>query len=50
MEVSINLHKQLNKDWFTSFYGNFTFAKNRVDEYDELLLKLVLIADRQGAL
>ena len=35
MEVSINLHKQLNKDWFTSFYGNYTFDKNRVDENDE---------------
>jgi len=35
MEVSLNLHKQINKDWFTSFYGNFTYAKNRVDEYDE---------------
>ncbi len=34
-EVSVNLHKQWNKDWFTSFYGNFTYAKNRVDEYDE---------------
>lgn len=34
-EVSINLHKQWNRDWFTSFYGNFTYAKNRVDEYDE---------------
>ena len=40
MEVSINLHKQLNKDWFTSFYGNFTFAKNRVDEYDEAPSKI----------
>lgn len=35
IEASVNMHKQWNKDWFTSFYGNFTFAKNRVDEYDE---------------
>ncbi len=35
VETSINMHKQWNKDWFTSFYGNFTFAKNRVDEIDE---------------
>lgn len=35
MEVSLRLDKQLNKDWFTSFYGNFTYAKNVVDERDE---------------
>lgn len=38
-EVSINMHKQWNKDWFTSFYGNFTFAKNRVDEFDEAAVR-----------
>ena len=35
VETSINMHKQWNKDLYTSFYGNFTYAKNRVDEYDE---------------
>jgi len=35
VEMSLNFHKQWNKDWFTSAYANFTYAKNRVDEYDE---------------
>lgn len=34
-EMSLNFHKQWNKDWFTSAYANFTYAKNRVDEFDE---------------
>ena len=34
-EVTLNFHKQWNKDLFTSAYGNFTYAKNRVDEKDE---------------
>ncbi|WP_370641676.1 SusC/RagA family TonB-linked outer membrane protein [Prevotella sp. E9-3] len=34
-EVTLNFHKQWNKDWFTSAYGNYTYAKNRVDERDE---------------
>ena len=34
-EFSLNFHKQWNKDLFTSAYGNFTYAKNRVDEKDE---------------
>ncbi|MDO4195345.1 MAG: SusC/RagA family TonB-linked outer membrane protein, partial [Prevotellaceae bacterium] len=39
VEVSVNMHKQWNKDWFTSFYGNFTYAKNRVIEYDEAAVR-----------
>lgn len=35
LELTLNFHKQWNKDWFTSAYGNFTYAKNRVDERDE---------------
>lgn len=35
VEFSLNFHKQWNKDWYTSAYANFTYAKNRVDEYDE---------------
>ena len=35
MEVTLIFHKQWNRDWFTSAYGNFTYAKNRVDEKDE---------------
>ena len=35
VEMTLNFHKQWNRDWFTSAYGNFTYAKNRVDEKDE---------------
>ena len=35
LEMSLNFHKQWNKDWFTSAYANFTYAKNCVDEFDE---------------
>jgi TonB-linked SusC/RagA family outer membrane protein len=34
-EVTLNFNKQLNKDWFVGFRSNFTYAINRVDEYDE---------------
>lgn len=34
-EFSLDFKKQWNKDWFTSAYVNFTYARNRVDEYDE---------------
>jgi hypothetical protein len=34
-EVTLNFHKQWNKDLFTSAYANFTYAKNRIDEKDE---------------
>ncbi len=34
-EMTLNFHKQWNKNLFTSAYGNFTYAKNRVDEKDE---------------
>ncbi len=39
MEITLNLHKQWNKDFFTSAYGNFTYAQNRVIEYDEAEVK-----------
>ena len=35
IEATLNFHKQWNKNLFTSAYGNFTYAKNRVDEKDE---------------
>ncbi len=35
VEMTINVHKQWNKNWFTSAYGNFTYAKNKVIEKDE---------------
>jgi TonB-linked SusC/RagA family outer membrane protein len=35
VETTLNFHKQWNKEWFTSAYANFTYAKNRVDEKDE---------------
>ncbi len=35
LELTLNFHKQWNKNLFTSAYANFTYAKNRVDEYDE---------------
>lgn len=34
-EVTMNFKKQWSQDFFTSAYFNFTYAKNRVDEYDE---------------
>jgi TonB-linked SusC/RagA family outer membrane protein len=34
-ELTLNFHKQWNKDFFTSAYGNFTYAKNRIEEKDE---------------
>ncbi|MBO4812129.1 MAG: TonB-dependent receptor [Prevotella sp.] len=40
VEFTLNFHKQWNKDWFTSAYGNFTFAKNKVTEFDEPASKL----------
>lgn len=39
LEMSLNFHKQWNKDWFTSAYANFTYAKNRVDEFDEPVVR-----------
>ena len=35
IEMTLNVHKQWNKNWFTSAYANFTYAKNRVEEKDE---------------
>ena len=35
IEMTLNVHKQWNKNWFTSAYGNFTYAKNKVIEKDE---------------
>ena len=35
IEMTLNFHKQWNKDLFTSAYANFTYAKNEVIEKDE---------------
>ncbi len=35
VEVSLNYNKQINDDWFVGFRSNFTYAINKVDEYDE---------------
>ena len=40
IEVTLNLHKQWNKDFYTSAYGNFTYARNKVTEFDEPASKL----------
>lgn len=34
-EFTLNYNKQINKDWFVGFRSSFTYAINRVDEYDE---------------
>lgn len=34
-EVALNYSKSINKDLSVGFRSNFTYAKNRVDEYDE---------------
>lgn len=39
VEMSLNFHKQWNKNLFTSAYANLTYAKNRVDEFDEPEIK-----------
>lgn len=36
-EVSIDVNKSINKDWFVSALANFSFARNKVIEYDEPL-------------
>lgn len=35
VEFSLSYNKQINKNWFVGFRSNFTYAINRVDEYDE---------------
>ena len=40
IEFTLNFHKQWNKDLYTSAYANFTFAKNKVTEFDEPQSKL----------
>lgn len=34
-EVSMDYNKSINKVWFVSAMGNFSFARNKVTEYDE---------------
>lgn len=34
-EMTMNFRKQWRKDFYTSAYANFTYAKNVIDEYDE---------------
>lgn len=40
VEFTFNFHKQWDKDWFTSAYFNFTYAQNKVTEFDEPASKL----------
>ena len=40
VEFTLNFHKQWSKDFYTSAYGNFTYAKNKVTEFDEPAVKL----------
>ncbi len=35
IELSLTYDKSLNRDWHISFRSNFTYAKNKVIEYDE---------------
>lgn len=35
VEFTLNYNKQINDDWFVGFRSSFTYAINRVDEYDE---------------
>lgn len=35
MDASLNFNKQFGSDWSVSARATFTYAKNRVDEYDE---------------
>lgn len=35
VEVSLDFHKNFGKDWMVSLRANFTYAKNKVVEYDE---------------
>ncbi len=37
-EIDLNFNKQLNKDWFISAKGNFSFARNKVTAFDEAML------------
>ncbi len=34
-EATLNVNKQINKDWFVSLMGTFTYAHNKVTEWDE---------------
>lgn len=36
MDISLNAHKQLSKDWFVSLRGSFTYARNKIKEIDEM--------------
>jgi TonB-linked SusC/RagA family outer membrane protein len=35
VDMSLLFNKQINKDLFVSFRGNFTYARNKIVEYDE---------------
>lgn len=34
-EAAVDYNHQINQDWFVAFKGTFTFARNKVIEYDE---------------
>lgn len=39
-DMSLNVNKQINKDWFVSAMANYTFARNKIIEMDEKLGKV----------
>ena len=39
VDMSLNINKQLNKDWFVSAIANYTYAHNKVVEIDEPISK-----------
>lgn len=34
-ELAANYNKKINKEWFVSFKGTFTYAHNKITKYDE---------------
>ncbi|WP_281336746.1 SusC/RagA family TonB-linked outer membrane protein [Flavobacterium eburneipallidum] len=36
LDVSVVYNKQFNNDWFTQLRGNFTYADNKILQYDEV--------------
>ena len=37
IDMSLNMNKQINQDWFVSVMANYTFARNKITEMDEPL-------------
>lgn len=36
MDLAVTYNKQFNSDWYTQLRGNFTYATNKVQEFDEI--------------